>query len=303
MKVSICIAVHNQAHLLSDAVISALKQDHKNIEVIVLDDASTDNPRSLAIFSFPQVKYFKSDKPSGTGGAFNLAISYATGDIIYLLCSDDIITDNRVISDVVEIFKSNKNIGHVSRYYHQFVHGDRSPVRAWRCDDVIELANNPSGMAFRREAIFGGKCWCELSNKMFVEVSSMVSCVLSKGWSYEIMRWDTIAVRIHKSISRSKDYYLKRWKTSPIEEWTKVGGSALQNDFTSLIQIKNYFTTDAVLKEIWNFIKLKPVNLINPCFLFFAFISVITPRPILKIIPEIYRASWGKWTTREVKRP
>lgn len=298
-KVSVCIACHNQAHLLGEALVSCLKQDYKNMEIIVLDDASTDNPRS-AILSFPEVKMYRSDTPSGTGGSFNKAMDYARGDYIVLLCADDVFTDPHVLSDIAEIFKKVPKVAHVSRYYHQFIDGDRRPVRAWRCNNIIELANNPSGLAFRRTAITR----CQLSNKMFVEASSLVACVMRNAANFSmIMPWDTVAVRIHQSIARSPEYYKKMWKTSPVEEWTKVGGSSLQHDFTSLIQIKNYFTTLAVLKECWNFIRLRPISILDVGFIFYALVSILTPKCILRHLPHIYRKTIGLWTTKEIKRP
>lgn len=301
--VSICIACHNQAHLIGEAIVSILKQDYKNIEVIVLDDASTDDLKTSWIFCMPQVKYFRSDEPSGTGGAFNKAMEKATGKYIYLLCSDDIITDTHVISDTVNIFEDKPLVGHVSRWYHQFVDGDRSPVRAWRTDDVVEQANNPSGMAFRKTALanpLGGDF--KLTNKMFAEVSFLVNDVLNQGWKWDILKYDTISVRVHASISQNKEYYLKRWVSSPIENWLEVGGKNLLKDYTSFIQIKNNYKTSAVLKEIYNFIRLRPLNLLAIGFWFYAIVSLLTPRRVLRKLPHIYRKTLGRWTTREVKR-
>ena len=301
--VSVCIPCFNQGMFLKDSVISCLMQIYKNIEVIILDDASTDETPNYKVVHFEgrvddRVKYFRSEEPSGTGGSFNKAISYATGDIIVLLCADDRFLDKRVINDIVDLFVNVPTMGHISRYYHQFIDGDLRPVRAWRCDDVIELANNPSGLAFRREAIQGK----HLTNKMFVEVSTLVDEVV-KEWAYDILRYDTVGVRIHNSISQSKDYYLKMWKSSPVEEWAKVGGSKLLTDFTSLIQIKNNFRTSAVLKECWNFIRLRPLNMLNPGFWFFSFVAIFTPRSILRTLPDLYRRTIGRWTTGERKRP
>lgn len=300
MKVSVCIASHNMKHLLPEAIDSCLMQDYGNIEIVILDDASSDNTNNMLYKRYQDnknVSWYRSDMPSGTGGAFNKAISHATGSIIVLLCADDYFTDKHVISDIVREFEDYR-VGHVSRYYYQFLDGKSYPVRAWRTNDIIELANNPSGLAFRASAIKG----LELSNKMFIEAANLVSFALTQG-TYKIIPYDTVAVRIHQSISRNKNYYLKRWVSSPVEEWAKLGGSALLNDFTSLIQIKNYFTMEGVLKECWNFIKYKPSNLINPAFWFFATISILTPRFILKHIPDIYRKTWGRWTTRIVCRP
>lgn len=297
---SIVIASHNMRHVLLETLKTCVDQDYSNLEIVILDDASTDGTdKIIKCIKHPKIKYFRSKEPSGTGGAFNKAIFHANGKYLMLLCADDLITDKKLVSDLVDIFESNKNIGHISRYYHQFISGDRSPVRAWRSNDIIELANNPSGLAFRTELIGS----CELSNKMFVEASNLVSCVINKGCDYCIIPWDTVAVRIHQSISQNKNYYLKMWKSSPVEEWVKVGGNALLRDYTSLIQIKNNFQTRAVVNECANFIKYRPLSVLFPSFWFFAIISIFTPRCILRRIPDLYRRTIGKLTTKEIKRP
>lgn len=297
-------------HLISETLVSCFKQDYENLEVIVLDDASTDNTKTvidaLEVLSKKNLKYYRSDEPSGTGGSFNKAMKYASGEFIMFLCADDIITSHKLVSDIVQIFQHHPSCIHVSRWYHQFIDGDRRPVRAWRGSNKIELANNPSGLAFRKSAI--GKC--QFSNKMFVEASSFLWDVLQSNRYFlpgqvgcVIISWDAIAVRIHNSISRNKDYYKKRWVSSPVEEWSKVGGDSLQHDFTSLIQIKNHFTNEAVLKETWNFIRLRPTNLLMPVFWFLALVAILTPRFILRHVPHWYRVTIGRWTTKEIKRP
>lgn len=276
LTVSICIANYRQDHFLQEAIDSCNSQTYKN-EVVVYNDT----------------------EGVGSGEAFNRAIEKATGDIIILLCSDDVFTDNMVVYDITRIFIDKPYVGHVSRYYHQFEDGNRAPVRAWRNNDPIELANNPSGLAFRRRVFERG---CRLTNKMFVEAPALVRCCLDKGWEYKIMKWDTVAVRIHNSTARSKDYYAKRWVSSPVEEWGKVGGQALLKDYTSFIQIKNYYTTMGVWKEISNFVKYRPINLLMPGFWFFALIALLTPRSILWHVPHWYRITFGRWFTREVNR-
>lgn len=296
-KVSICIACHNQAHLIGEALESCFNQEYTNIEVIVLDDASK---IPLAI-KHDKVKVFRSDEPSGSGEAFNKAISQATGDIVVLLCADDYFTSPLLITDIVATFTKYPQVIHLTRYYYQFVHGDKSPVRAWRSDNILELANNPSGLAFRRSAI--GKC--KLSNKMFVEAPTFVYQIMhsnKKGLSM-VLPWDTVAVRVHDSTARSREYYRKRWTSSPIEEWVKLGGTDLLHDFTSFIQIKNYFTTWAVVQEMFNFIKLRAFSVLEPCFWFFGILSILTPRWLLMRIPGWYRKTLGKATTKPILRP
>ena len=275
MKVSVCIANYKQDKFLPEARASIDMQTYKDIETVIYDDL----------------------EGVGSGEAFNRAIAMSTGDIIVLLCADDVFTDKNVISDIVECFEHVREIGHVTRWYYQFVDGDKSPVRAWRNENVIELANNPSGLAFRSIALQGKK----LTNKMFIEAPFLVKEVLKDGWAYSILRYDTVSVRVHKSTARSKDYYKKMWKGSVVKEWAKLGWNT--NDFTHLIQVANYYTKSAVLKEADEFLNTnQPWVALNPSFWLFLIIALFTPRCILLKIPEIYRATWGKWTTREVKR-
>lgn len=286
-KVSVCIACYKNDPFLKEALSSIEMQTYKDIETCIYYD----------------------NEGVGTGEAFNRAIAMAKGDIIVLLCSDDLFTDKNVISDIVAQF-DNPEIGHVSRWYHQFVDYEkrdrnlvgykRCPVRAWRGEDVMELANNPSGMAFKNVLQMNTDFGRGLTNKMFVEVAQLVSDVINDGWAYSILRYDTVAVRIHKSISRTPGYYKKMWNSSPVLEWSKLGWK--MNDFTHLIQVGVNFTKKAVLDESLNFIRVNPWNLFNPCFWFFSMVALITPRSILFVIPEWYRRTWGRWTTREVKR-
>jgi hypothetical protein len=88
-KVSIVIPCYNQAHFLKDAIESALNQTYKNIEVIVVDDGSQDDVKSV-VDQYPTVQYIRQDN-KGLPGARNTGISAATGEWILPLDSDDAI--------------------------------------------------------------------------------------------------------------------------------------------------------------------------------------------------------------------
>jgi glycosyltransferase involved in cell wall biosynthesis len=268
-------------------------------EIIVYDDGSTDGLEEfIETIKYP-IKYKRGYTPSGTGNAFNKAMSYASGDIIITMCADDIFTDRNVVRDIVKIFDERPLVGAISHYYYQFVNGHPGAVRAWRGNCPVSLANNPSGLAFRRRAIGDNK----FSNLMFVEASAIIKGIQNDGWIVDIMKWDTVAVRVHNSISTNAGYYLKRWKSSPIEEWARLGAGEITTDFTSLIQIKNWFTDEAVWEEIKNFVKVRKSNLLRPDFYLFSFIAMFIPRVILRKLPLFYRHRIGRFLTKEIKRP
>lgn len=300
-KVSVCIATYNMAHLIHETMASIIGQDYPNKEVIVYDDCSTDNTSEIywdMYKLYAPVAYIKGGKNLGVGDGFNEAIKYATGDYIVFLCADDLFLSRYVISDIVRIFDECPTVGHVSRFYYQFIHGYSGPVRAWRSLNPIIQANNPSGLAFRKSVFSTARC----SNKMFVETSYLVSRVLKTGWDYGFLYYDAIGARVHTSTSTQKGYWLKRRVSSPVEDWVSIGGKEILKDYTSLVQIKNGFTMKALLQEIGLFIKLRPLNLLAPGFWFFAIVTLVTPRFILRHLPAFYRHRISRHFVKEIKR-
>lgn len=298
--VSIVIPTYNMAHLITETLWSCLWQKYPNKEIIVYDDCSTDETEKID-WEFFGVKYFRGDKNVGVGEGFNKGMSLATGEIIVLMCADDLFTNDDVIWDVVCWFAMYPGGGVLARYYHQFVDGDpeMKPCRAWRTKNLCIQANNPSGLAFRREAVLGLAC----SNRMMIETSFLAKAVTLRLWGHGIIPWDTIKARVHNSTSTNAGYWLKRRVSSPVMDWWSLGAKEIARDYTALIQIKNGFTLKAVLEEVLNYVRLRPLNVINPLFWFFVLVAIITPRRLLRKIPSWYRWNIGRKITGEIKRP
>ena len=75
--VTIGIPTYNRAAgFLHDALSSAVQQTHKNIEIIVSDNASTDDTESLVLgFNDPRIRYIKHAKNIGANNNFNTHVS------------------------------------------------------------------------------------------------------------------------------------------------------------------------------------------------------------------------------------
>jgi glycosyltransferase involved in cell wall biosynthesis len=89
--VSVIVPTFNRAYCLADAVDSVLAQSHGNVEVIIIDDGSTDDTTQLVATRWGRnrrVKYF-AQANQGVTAARNHGLSRATGDFIALLDSDD----------------------------------------------------------------------------------------------------------------------------------------------------------------------------------------------------------------------
>ena len=87
-RVSIIIPVYNQEKWVSEAVESALSQTHENIEVIVVNDGSTDNSNVEILKYKNRIKYIKQEN-KGLSIARNTGIKRASGNFVVPLDADD----------------------------------------------------------------------------------------------------------------------------------------------------------------------------------------------------------------------
>ncbi|HBX1749785.1 TPA: glycosyltransferase, partial [Klebsiella pneumoniae] len=97
--VTVYIPTFNRVELLERAVNSVLRQTYENIEVIIVDDASTDDTHNyLELISRKdnRVKYFIKQERSGACISRNIAIQNATGKYITGLDDDDYFLDTRI---------------------------------------------------------------------------------------------------------------------------------------------------------------------------------------------------------------
>lgn len=87
---SVVIPTWNRAHLISDAIDSALSQRDGGVEVIVVDDGSTDGTSKLLKRRFgTQIKLLRMPSRSGVAAARNAGVSQANGELLAFLDSDD----------------------------------------------------------------------------------------------------------------------------------------------------------------------------------------------------------------------
>jgi len=90
--VSVCIPVYNGAAFIAAAVESVLKQTFGEFELIVLDNASTDEtPRILAQFDDARLRIIRHASNIGASANFNAALNEARGEWVKILCADDLL--------------------------------------------------------------------------------------------------------------------------------------------------------------------------------------------------------------------
>ncbi len=99
-KVSIVMSTYNRAHLVGEAIRSALAQTYTDFELIVVDDGSKDDTRDVvAGFADPRIRYVYK-KNAGLAAGRNTGIEYACGDYIAFLDDDDLYLPNKLAVQV-----------------------------------------------------------------------------------------------------------------------------------------------------------------------------------------------------------
>ena len=107
IKVSILIPLYNQALLIKRCLSSIPKRN--DIEIIVVDDQSTDDSYTVVANNFSNVKLFKNEKNLGVGLTRNILMDKATGKYLFFLDSDDYLYTSE-FNKVVDSILADQNI-------------------------------------------------------------------------------------------------------------------------------------------------------------------------------------------------
>lgn len=107
--VSIVIPVYNGSNYMREAVDSALAQTYEHLEVIVVNDGSTDDTEQIALSYGERIRYFRKEN-GGVSSALNLGISKMKGAYFSWLSHDDIYSPTKV-SDAINLLKRHGQLG------------------------------------------------------------------------------------------------------------------------------------------------------------------------------------------------
>jgi len=108
-KVSVVIPVYNQERYIRECLQSVLNQDYKPVEVIVIDDGSTDQtPKILEEFKGSITVIRQENR--GPAAAINSGVNGATGSYVALLGSDDLLMPESLARQA-EVLSKNSSIG------------------------------------------------------------------------------------------------------------------------------------------------------------------------------------------------
>lgn len=327
LRFSICIPTYNGAPWIEETLRSIVSQSFQNYEIIISDDASTDNTieiiRSLHDSS---IRIFKNEKNLGCGKNLEVLRTIADGDILYLMGQDDILLKDALLK-TRDAFLLDEEIGAVTRPYYWFDEDMNTPVRAVspynRSEDsvisvfdgkrevgkIFESIGQISGLAYKRrfmdlpfhEDIFP----CHIYP--FVSILKKHPVVFLKDYD--------VAVRIRSSQSRNLPSIYDK---SPIQSWVEmfndvfyekefqdIKKKCIKNlvtaNYVGLVQIRNYAKYKYLLREIGVFVKYRWQNILSPKFWFFCIGTLVMPKAILIPLVDRYKNSINSRLLKDIK--
>lgn len=113
--VTIICLCYNQEKYVVESLFSAINQDYPFIEMIIVDDFSTDNSKEVIqkwLVDYPEIQFIANETNLGSTKSFNKALKLAKGKYIIDLACDDILLPNCVSSQLQAFEESSfKNLG------------------------------------------------------------------------------------------------------------------------------------------------------------------------------------------------
>lgn len=124
--ISIIIPVYNAAKFLDQTITSCLKQDYPHLEIILINDGSTDDSKNIcekyqkASATTPSSSILFFDRPhQGVSATRNFGLDHFSGEYFSFLDADDLLADN-FISTLYALAKEN-NLDYITSGYQRFV--------------------------------------------------------------------------------------------------------------------------------------------------------------------------------------
>jgi glycosyltransferase involved in cell wall biosynthesis len=216
-KVSVIIPTHNRSQLLPRAINSVLNQTYKDFELIIVDDASTDNTAEIVSrFNDPSIKYYKNEINRGLPASRNIGIKNSTANFLGFLDDDDAWEPTKLEKQLVALQDSDSKVGLIYCHYRRINANDGSVIdevaplfRGKVGEYIIANCFIASGSPIVRKECFGkvglfdeGLQGCE-DWDMWIRIS--------KYYEFDLVPESLLNYYIHDSISSNIDQKINAW--------------------------------------------------------------------------------------------
>jgi len=200
--VSVVIPTHNRVKKLIRLLNSVKNSDYREIEIIVVDDASTDGTYETVKRKFPLIKIIRNEKKRLVSGCRNHGMKNSIGNFIFVL-DDDNVLDKECIGNLVSVLSNHSNVCVVAplMYYYDapnviWCAGIKRNMATSRTvtvgngerdqkqfSKIVESDDFPNAFMFKKEASKDKNIFFDEKNFPFMyEESDFISRVKDHKW-------------------------------------------------------------------------------------------------------------------------
>jgi glycosyltransferase involved in cell wall biosynthesis len=142
-RVTVLMTLYNKGPWVGESVRSVLTQSFPDLELLVVDDASTDDGPGLVLaFEDPRVRFLPAEKNTGRAASANRGFDNARGEFVAVLDADDVMLPDRLAAQVA-LMDAHPEVGACGTLVRTLEDG--SLVGEWPADDVTCRARSLFG--------------------------------------------------------------------------------------------------------------------------------------------------------------
>jgi glycosyltransferase involved in cell wall biosynthesis len=163
--VSVCVPTYNGVPMLADAIQSILAQTYPVLDIWIVDNCSTDDTEQIVrrfMAEDPRVQYVRQKVNVGMSGNFNSCIELARGELMLILCSDDVLEPS-CLAALARALAAHPSSA-LAACGRTFVDGNLKPLRIVRARPRLDVVD---GSQVLNECVARGNYIGEPSAVMF----------------------------------------------------------------------------------------------------------------------------------------
>jgi len=218
-KFTIIIPSYNQGTYIEETIRSILLQNYPNLELIIIDGASTDDTLDVIKHYKSWINYFVSEPDRGQSEAINKGINMVSGQLVNWINSDDSLTE-RALFEVADFFENNPSLS--------LIYGNCNIVYPGIRTDLYEsVAFDPLDFVSRISIHQPSTFWkAELFKEVGLIDESLHYCMDYDLWARIV--FDHKSSRLNKTLANFRRY--PESKSSNFEDQTNV-----YNDYRTVV--------------------------------------------------------------------
>lgn len=195
-SISVIIPVYNAEEYVGEAIESVLNQTVEPLEILVINDGSTDGSAEKVKEYAPDVKLI-SQKNKGIGGARNTGIKKAKGELFAFLDSDDLWPEDH-LKNLISVLENNEDISIVSGHVKQFLNDESEELSSRIPEGQEVMPGYVAGASIIKKQVFNEVGLFDESLTL-AEYVDWFSRAKDAGFKYKLIEDIVLKRRIHTS--------------------------------------------------------------------------------------------------------